>query len=150
MSTEENKARVHRFFEEVFNRKNMAALDEFVDPQAVDHPAPAGAPGGIEGARQFAGMFLAAFPDVRFMVEDLIAEGDQVVARLTQSGTHQGIFLGIPPTGKRVKVTGIEIFRLAGGKIVEHWNSYDDLGLFQQLGVLPPTPDLRFEDDSFS
>jgi predicted ester cyclase len=61
-----------------------------------------------------------------------------VVARLTQSGTHHGIFLGIPPTGKRVQVTGIEIFRLAGGKIVEHWNSYDDLGLFQQLGVLPP------------
>ena len=138
MSTAENKARVHRFYEEVFNRKNTAALDEFIDPQAVDHAAPAGAPGGIEGARQFVGMFLTAFPDVRFMVEDLIAEGDQVVARLTQSGTHHGIFLGIPPTGKRVQVTGIEIFRLAGGKIVEHWNSYDDLGLFQQLGVLPP------------
>lgn len=61
-----------------------------------------------------------------------------MVARLTQSGTHLGIFLGIPPTGKRVTVTGIEIFRLAGGKIVEHWNNYDDLGLFQQLGVLPP------------
>jgi len=99
MSTEENKARVHRFYEEVFNRKNTAALDEFIDPHAVDHSAPAAAPGGIEGARQFAGMFLAAFPDVRFMIEDLIAEGDQVVARLTQSGTHQGIFLGIPQLG---------------------------------------------------
>lgn len=97
MSTEENKARVHRFYEEVFNRKNMAALDEFIDPQAIDHSAPAGAPGGIEGARQFADMFLTAFPDGRFIVENLIAEGDQVVARLTQSGTHQGIFLGIPP-----------------------------------------------------
>jgi steroid delta-isomerase-like uncharacterized protein len=139
MFTEENKARVHRFYEEVFNRKNTAALDKFIDPQAVDHSAPAGAPGGIEGARQFAGMFLTAFPDVRFTVKDLIAEGDQVVAPLTQSGTHLGIFLGIPPTGKRVQLTGIEIFRLAGGKIVEHWNSYDDLGLFQQLGVLPPT-----------
>ena len=138
MSTEENKARVQRFYEEVFNRKNTAALDEFIDPQAVDHSAPPGAPGGIAGARQVAGMFLVAFPDVRFTVEDLIAEGDLVVARLTQSGTHQGIFLGIPPTGKRVTVTGIEIFRLAAGKIIEHWNSYDDLGLFQQLGALPP------------
>lgn len=138
MSTDENKAIVHRFYEEVFNRKNTAALDEFIDAHAVDHAAPAGAPGGIEGARQFADMFLAAFPDVRFTVEDLIAEGDQVVARLTQSGTHHGIFLGLPPTGKRVQVTGIEIFRFAGGKIVEHWNSYDDLGLFQHLGVLPP------------
>jgi predicted ester cyclase len=72
------------------------------------------------------------------MIEDLIAEGDKVVARLTTSGTHQGVFLGLSPTGKRVMVTGIEIFRLAGGKIVEHWNTYDDLGLFQQLGVLPP------------
>lgn len=138
MSTEENRARVHRFYEEVFNRKNMTALDELIDPQVVDHSAPAGAPGGIEGARQFASMLLSAFPDAHFVVEDLIAEGDQVVARLTQSGTHLGIFLGIPPTGKRVTVTGIEIFRLAGGKFVEHWNNYDDLGLFQQLGVLPP------------
>ena len=138
MSTEENKSIVHRFYEEVFNRKNTAALDEFIDPQAVDHSAPVGAPGGIAGAKQFAGMFLAAFPDVRFTVEDLIAEGDQVVARLTQSGTHRGVFLGLPPTGKRVQVTGMEIFRLADGKIVEHWNNYDDLRLFQQLGVLPP------------
>jgi steroid delta-isomerase-like uncharacterized protein len=137
MSTEENKARVQRFYEEVFNRKNTAALDEFIDPHAVDHSAPAGAPGGIEGARQFAGMFLAAFPDVRFTVEDLIAEGDQVVARLTQSGTHHGMFLGLPPTGKRVKVTGIEIFRLAGGKIVEEWWQEDLLGLLRQLGAIP-------------
>jgi steroid delta-isomerase-like uncharacterized protein len=121
-----------------FNRKNTAALDEFIDPHAVDHSAPAGAPGGIGGARQFAGMFLTAFPDVSFTVEDLIAEGDKVVACLTTSGTHQGVFLGIPPTGKHVMVTGIEIFRIAGGKIVEHWNNYDDLGLFQQLGVFPP------------
>ena len=99
MSTEENKTRVHRFYEEVFNRKNTAALDEFIDSQAVDHAAPAGAPGGIEGARQFAAMFLAAFPDVRFTVEDLIAEGDRAVARLTQSGTHHGIFLGLPQPG---------------------------------------------------
>ena len=138
MSTEENKARVHRFYEEVFNRKNTAALDEFIDPQSVDHSAPVGAQGGIAGAKQVACMFLAAFPDVRFTVEDLIAEGDRVVARLTQCGTHYGMFLGLPPTGKRVQITGIEIFRFAGGKIVEHWNNYDDLGLFQQLGALPP------------
>ena len=137
MSTEENKSIVQRFYEGVFNRKNTAALDEFIEPQAVDHSAPPGAPGGIAGARQFVEMFLSAFPDVRFTVEDLIAEGDRVVASLTQSGTHQGIFLGLSPTGKRVQITGMEIFLLTGGKIVEHWNYYDDLGLFQQLGVLP-------------
>lgn len=79
-----------------------------------------------------------ALSDVHFVVEDLIAEGDPVVARLTQSGTHHGIFLGIPPTGKRVRISGVEIFRNADGKIVEHWNNYDDLGLSQQLGALPP------------
>ncbi|WIG61123.1 MAG: hypothetical protein OJF49_003871 [Ktedonobacterales bacterium] len=138
MSTEENKASIQRFCDEVFNRKNTAALDEFIAPDAVDHSAPPGAPGGIEGARQFADMLLTAFPDMRYTVEDLIAEGDKVVARLTTRGTHQGVFLGIPPTGKQVMTTGIEIYRMASGKIVEHWNNYDDLGLFQQLGAFPP------------
>jgi steroid delta-isomerase-like uncharacterized protein len=137
MSTEENKALVRRFYDEVHNKQNRAAVDDFIDPNIVDHATPPGLPGGIEGARQFTGMLLTAFPDHQVTVEYMIAEGDKVVARLTVRGTHQGAFLGIPPTGRRWTFTAIDIIRIAGGKIVEHWNNYDALGLMQQLGVVP-------------
>ena len=136
-STEANKASMRRFYDEVFNKKNRAAIDEFIDPQQVDHAAPPGTPGGLEGAKHTVTMYLTAFPDLHFTVEDLIAEGDKVVARLTTRGTQQGVFMGIPPTGKHVTVTGIDINRLAGGKSVEHWLNMDTLGLLQQLGVIP-------------
>jgi predicted ester cyclase len=138
MSTEENKAVVRRFYEEVVNQKKRAVLDEVFDPDLVDHFAPPGTPGGPEGARQTLGMFLTAFPDLHFTVEDLIAEGDKVVARVTMSGTQQGAFMGVPPTGKHVTITGIDINRFVGGKSVEHWVEMDALGMMQQLGVIPP------------
>ena len=138
MSTEDNKAVVRRFYEEVMNQKKRAVLDEVFDLNVVDHFAPPGTPGGLEGARQTLGMFLTAFPDLHFTVEDLIAEGDKVVARATLSGTQQGAFMGIPPTGKHVTMTGIDINRFVGGKSVEHWVEMDTLGLMQQLGVIPP------------
>jgi predicted ester cyclase len=137
MSTEDNKALMRRFYEEVFNQKNTAAIDEFIDPHGVDHSAPPGTPGGIEGQKQLIGMYLTAFPDVHLTVEDMIAEGDTVVARLTARGTHQGAYMGIPPTGKQVTVTAIDINRMAGGKSVEHWLEMDNLGMLQQLGVAP-------------
>ena len=137
MSTEVNKASMRRFYEEAFNKKNRAAIDEFIDPTQVDHAAPPGTPGGLEGARQTLTMYLTAFPDLYFTVEDLIAEGDKVVARLTVRGTQQGVFMGIPPTGKHATVTAIDINRMAGGKSVEHWLEMDTLGLLQQLGVIP-------------
>ncbi len=137
MSTEVNKASMRRFYEEAFNKKNRAAIDEFIDPTQVDHAAPPGTPGGLEGARQTVTMYLTAFPDLYFMVEDFIAEGDKVVARLTVRGTQQGVFMGIPPTGKHATVTAIDINRMAGGKSVEHWLEMDTLGLLQQLGVIP-------------
>jgi len=137
MSTEDNKALVRRFYEEVINKKKTAAIDEFIDPNQVDHAAPPGIPGGIEGAKQTITMYLAAFPDLHFTVEDMIAEGDKVVARITARGTHQGTFMSIPPTGKQVTVTAIEIIRIAGSKFVEHWMELDALGLLQQLGAVP-------------
>ena len=137
MSTEDNKAVVRRFYEEVMNQKKRAVLDEVFDLNVVDHFAPPGTPGGLEGARQTLGMFLSAFPDLHFTVEDLIAEGDKVVARATLSGTQQGTFMGVPATGKRVTITGIDINRFVGGKSVEHWLEADFLGLMQQLGVIP-------------
>ena len=137
MSTEVNKASMRRFYEEAFNKKNRAAIDEFIDPTQVDHAAPPGTPGGLEGARQTVTMYLTAFTDLYFTVEDFIAEGDKVVARLTVRGTQQGVFMGIPPTGKHATVTAIDINRMVGGKSVEHWLNIDMLGLLQQLGVIP-------------
>jgi len=137
MSTEVNKASMRRFYDEVFNKKHRVAIDEFIDPNQVDHAAPPGTPGGLEGAKQTVTMYLTAFPDLYFTVEDLIAEGDKVVARLTTRGTQQGVFMGIPPTGKHATVTAIDINRMAGGKSIEHWLEMDTLGLLQQLGVIP-------------
>lgn len=137
MSTEDNKALVRRFYDEVINKKNLAAIDEFVDPHVIDHALPPGMPGGIEGMKQVNALYFDAFPDTHFRVEDTIAEGEVVVARLTISATQQGAFLGLPPTGKHVTVTGITIIRCANSKIVEHWNETDMLGLWQQLAVVP-------------
>ena len=137
MSTEDNKALLRRYYDEVINKKNLAAIDEFIDPQMVDHTLPPGVPAGIEGQRQVLSMYSTAFPDTHFTVEDMIAEGDRVVARLSVSATQHGAFLGLPPTGKHVRFTGIDIIRIAGGKLVEHWGEMDMLGLLQQLGVVP-------------
>ena len=137
MSTEDNKTAVRRFYDEVFNQKNLAGVDAFVGPNQIDHGVPPGFPAGLEGTKQFIGMYLRAFPDVSVTVEDLIAEGDKVTSRVTYRGTHQGELMGIPPTGKQVTVTGMEINRFEGGRSVEHWLEYDALGMLQQLGVVP-------------
>jgi predicted ester cyclase len=138
MSSEENKALYRRFLEEVFGKKNPGVIDQFIAPNCVDHAAPPGFPKGVEGAKQMLGMYLAAFPDVNVSIEDMIAEGDRVVARYAAQGTHQGSFMGIAATGKRVTFAGIDIVRVSGGKIVEHWEIFDQIGMMQQLGVIPP------------
>ena len=134
MSTEDNKAIVRRFYDEALNQKNLAAIDEYVDPNIIDH---SGSPGGIEGVKQLFSMTLTAYPDLHLTFEDQIAEGNKVVSRLTWRGTQQGECMGIPPTGKQVTTTSIDIIRLADGKAVEHWNVVDNLGMLQQLGVIP-------------
>ena len=137
MSTEENKDLVRRFYEEVFNKKNLAEVNTFVDPRIVEHDLPPSLPVGSEGTRQFIGMYLAAFPDLYLTAEDIIAEGDRVVVRLIYRGTHRGELMGIPPTGKQVTVTGIQLMRIADGRIAENWINFDALGMLQQLGVIP-------------
>jgi steroid delta-isomerase-like uncharacterized protein len=137
MFVQENKALVRRYYQEVFNEHNLASFDQLAAPDAIDHSLPPGLPQGIEGTRQILGMYLTAFPDVQVTVGDLIAEGDRVVARLVYTGTHQGDFLGIPPTGRRITVTATDIIRIADGKMVEHWGNSDQLGLLQQLGAIP-------------
>ena len=131
----QNKALVQRFFDEVINQRNLAALAQFVPPGGVNHTVPPGMP---QEANQFLGQFLNAFPDVKATVEDLMADGDKVVARVSYRGTHQGAFRGIPPTGKPIAVMGINIFRIANGKLVEHWGLTDRLAVLQQIGVVPP------------
>ncbi|MGH2587950.1 MAG: ester cyclase [Dehalococcoidia bacterium] len=137
MSTDENKAIMRRFIEAVFNEKRLDRAEELVAPDYLDHGAlPSQAP-GIEGAKQRWAMFNAAIPDMRTTIEDLVAEGDKVVVRYTAEGTQQGEMMGIPPTGKRFRMTGINITRMAGGKLAEHWAEMDMLGMMQQLGVIP-------------
>ncbi|NIR27704.1 MAG: ester cyclase [Gammaproteobacteria bacterium] len=138
MSTGKNKEVILRFDDVVMNQRNLVALDEFVAQDVIDHQVPPGLPPGIEGKRQFLGMLLNAFPDLHITIEgDLIAEGDYVAERWTLEGTHQGELIGIPATGKRVKVAGMSISRLVDGKQVEHWSVMDQFGLLQQIGVIP-------------
>jgi steroid delta-isomerase-like uncharacterized protein len=123
MSTEENKAVVRRSVE-ALNKGDLSTFDQLA--------------GGPEEWKRRVANLLTAFPDVQLIQEDQIAEGDQVVERWTIRGTHRGHFQGIPPTGKRVTYTGIDIFRIVDGKLVLVGQSVDRLGMMQQLGVIPP------------
>jgi steroid delta-isomerase-like uncharacterized protein len=136
MSTEENKAIVRRLIEEGINQRDLALFDELYAPDFLYHLALTTIE-GVEAYKQFNLMSFTAFPDLRFTIEDQIAEGDKVVSRWLVSGTHKGPFQGIPPTGKQVTVTGVGINRFANGKIVENWTNMDFLGILQQLGVVP-------------
>jgi steroid delta-isomerase-like uncharacterized protein len=136
MSTEENKALVRRFGTDVWNGRNPSLVDEFFAASHVFRGA-GSPPLDREGHRQMIAHFQSAFPDGRDTTDDLIADGDKVAQRWTYRGTHQGAFQGIPPTGRRVTLTGISIWRFEEGKIVESWHELDTLGLMQQLGVIP-------------
>lgn len=135
MTTDDNKALVQQFFQQVVNQKNLSALAQFVDPAGVNHTVPAGMP---QQGSQMLALYLAAFPDAQATVEDLLADGDKVVARVSIRGTHQGAFRGISPTGKPITVMGIHVFRIANGKLVEHWGLTDRLSALQQVGVVAP------------
>jgi steroid delta-isomerase-like uncharacterized protein len=138
MSTEDNKANMRRFFEEVFNEKRLDRADEFVAQDYLDHAAVPGQGPGLEGAKQQRwARYFAAIPDIHATIDDMVAEGDKVVVRFTIEGTQQGELLGIPPTGKHFRISDICIYRLAEGKVAENWEQADLLGLMQQLGVVP-------------
>lgn len=135
MTTEQNKAIVRRLFEEVL-KGNLNVADELIVTDYAQHSVFA-VPPGREGFKQFFMGFSAAVPDAHYTIEDMIAEGDKVVLRSTIRGTQMGPLPGIPPTGKPFRLTTIDIFRLQDGKIVEHWDAADQLGMLQQLGVIP-------------
>jgi len=134
-----NKATVRRFLEEAFGQGKPEVVDEVLDPDFVCHD-PNSETGEIRGAdtvKGEVGYFHNAFPDFRWTVEDQLAEGDKVTTRYTLSGTHEGEFFGVPASGRRVEVSGINIDRFEGGKLVEEWASYDLLGAMRQLGAFP-------------
>lgn len=139
MTIQENKALAQRLSEEVYVNWNMEVVDELISPTFICHKMPPGTPLGPEGFKQFYAWLRAAFPDIRYSVDDLIAEDDKVVMRWTWNCTHTGDYNGIPPTGKKITVTGVAIYRIAGGQFVERWVELDLLGLMEQLGP-PPAP----------
>jgi steroid delta-isomerase-like uncharacterized protein len=136
MSTK-NKAIVRRLFQEALDGGNVDIIDELVSPEFVDHSAAPGAPNTREAWKQGMADLRAAFPDSELSIEQEIAEDDLVTTRFTARGTHQGELMGIPATGKKVTVSGIQIARVAGGKIVERWEQVDTMGMMVQLGVVP-------------
>ena len=137
MSAEENKAIVRRIYDELWNERKLEVAEEVFagggvnyDPGLIPMPS---APAEMKGPVQ---MITAAFPNTRHEVEEVIAEGDTVVLRCTLTGTHLREFMGIPPTGRKIEVNEIHIYRLEGGKAVEHRVGRDDLGALRQLGVI--------------
>jgi len=135
MSIEENKAKVRRFFEELLSTDNFAVADEILSPDFRFYFA--GSPGAmdLESYMEFLVARRAAFPDRRFIVEDMIGEGDKVSARFTMRGTHKGEFRGIAPSGTELTMTGIDMIRISEGKLVEDRVEVDQLGMMQQLGA---------------
>jgi len=136
MATEDTKALVRRFYEQVINQKNLSLVDELCTTTHVYHNPPTTLH-GREEFKQLLSLYITAFPDARLSVEDHLAEGDKVVIRYTFRGTHQADLMGIPPTGKQVTVTGMIITHIVNGQFEEGWLNFDALGMLQQIGVIP-------------
>ena len=131
------KAVVQAFVKDVQNEGNIDAAGDYIAEDVVDHSALPGNPPGLDGPKAIFRMIRAGFPDHDAVIHDLVAEGDKVVTRKSFTGTHEGEFLGVPPTGRRVTIDVIDIVRVEDGRIVEHWNTVDLLGALQQMGVAP-------------
>jgi steroid delta-isomerase-like uncharacterized protein len=134
----QNKEVSNQLTYEVWNSGNIDLIDEILSDDFVFHRAPPGLSNDREGFKQFVAMYRNAFPDVKFEVQSIIVEGDAVMSRWKASGTHTGEMMGIPPTGKKVTVTGMTENRIEAGKITTQWNEFDDLGMLQQVGAMPP------------
>ena len=135
--SEANKDCVRRLFDEVWNAGKLALLDTLIGAAYVEHNPVPDQPSGAAGVKGRVETLREAFPDLRFTLEELVAEGDLVAARYSWRGTHKGeAFLGIPPSGKGILVRGMDFFRLREGRIVEHWDNVDELGMLTQLGDL--------------
>lgn len=134
----DNMALVKRFIEEVWNKGNLAVIDECVSDRYVSTEPLVGDVRGLDALRQQVQTFRTAFPDLRLTIEDIGMSGDRVFMRWTGRGTHRGALMGIPPSGNRGEIRGITVTRIAGEKIVEQHESYDSLRLMQVVGAVPP------------
>ncbi|MDQ3862632.1 MAG: ester cyclase [Actinomycetota bacterium] len=133
--SEENKALIRRWVEEVVNAGNLTVADEIMAPDYAFYVASRPTPVDREGHRHLVATFLGAFPDLRRNIEEMVGEEEKVVERWTVRGTHQGEFQGLAPTGRSISYAGITIWRIGGGKIVENRTVQDFMGLMQQLGA---------------
>jgi predicted ester cyclase len=134
-----SRSPIRRILEEGFNLGNLAIIDEVMSPDHFAHNVIAGTPNGPQGLKLLVSMFRTAFPDLHCTVEDEIVEGDKFAARWWLHGTHRGMFLSNPPTGKQVDVLGIIFGRTENERIIEDWTLTDQLGILQQLGIVPPS-----------
>lgn len=137
MVREVNKALIRRWAEVVLSKGDLTAIDELFAANYIDHTNLPDWPSGIAGYKRIVTLYHSAFPDFRFTIEQEIAEGDMVVVRGSYRMTPQGEFFGIPPIRKQATTSGMHLFRIVDGKIVEHWCNNDDLGVMRQLGVIP-------------
>ena len=138
MSTEDNKWLAQRWLDEVWNKGDLSSIDELIASDYVLHDPTRPGLRGRAGIKESIVTFRRAFPDLHFTIEDQIAERDRIVTRYTVQGTHLGPLMGIPATGKQGTITGIDIYRITDGQIVEAWSNWDTLGLLQRMGVIPP------------
>jgi predicted ester cyclase len=138
VNVEANKAVYQRMVDEVVNKGNFDVVEEIFHPDYVDHVAPPGSPSGHDGVRAVFTMFRTGFPDVKFTIDRMVGEGSYVATLVHGTGTHTGQFIEFAPTGKHAEWRSVGFFRVEDGKIREHWGIPDLLGLFIQLGVIPP------------
>jgi steroid delta-isomerase-like uncharacterized protein len=135
----DNKATMRRIYDEIISGRNLEAIDALLADDFVEHEElPPGMPSGKEAPKVMGAMMRAAFPDFRATVEEMLEDGDKVIARVRFSGTHQGEFMGIPPTGNRFDVPVIDIIEFRGGRAIAHWGVMDMGRMMQQLGVGAP------------
>lgn len=137
MSLEENKAVIRRMTDEFYNQGNIESAEQFFADTYVHHDPASPQVRDRDGLKIMVRAFCTGCPDLHIMIDDLLADGDMVTKRWTFHATHTGDLSGMPPTGKGITMSGLELFRLANGKIVECWSAYDNLSLLQQLGVIP-------------
>lgn len=137
VSEETNKRMIQRYYDDLWNRWDLAVADELISSEITFRGSLGVSVRGLEDFKGYMRSVRAVFPDFHNSIEDLIAEGDRVVARLTYRGTHKGELFGIVPTGRQVVYAGVAMFRITGGKIVDGWVLGDTLVLMQQIGAIP-------------
>lgn len=135
----ENTAIVRRFYDQVWIKRNLEVINELVSPShALQGPNISGSSIGPEAYKRQVLRFLEGYPDLRWTIEDTIADNNKVVACWNIAGTHQGNFMGVSATGKKISVDGVTIHQITGGKIMDSHSIWDTLGMMQQLGAVPP------------